>query len=220
MKKRFETVVFDFDGTLADTFRGVRLCFLEALNAYGYDEPDENRLHSFLDPPLFDSFMLYCADEKTARLMVDKYRERYRAGGMLECDLYDGIKTVIAQLNESGVKMAIASSKPGEFVKQLLSHFGIENYFAFISAPVIGKPEPTKCELINAAVAALGADRSATAMVGDRRFDVEGAKQAGVTGIGVLYGFGSEKELKEYGADFICQTPKQISEMILNESNR
>ena len=215
MSKRFETVIFDFDGTIADTFRGVRFCFLNALHAFGYDETDEAKLHTYLGPPLFDSFMLYCHDEETARQMVAKYREVYRAGAMLQCDLYDGIADVFAQLGAAGIKMAIASSKPGEFVKRLLGHFGIEQYFDFISAPVIGKPEPTKYDLITAAVSALGADFSSAAMVGDRKFDIEGAKQAGVFAVGVSYGFGTLDELESMGADCICDTPKQISELIL-----
>jgi len=208
-------VIFDFDGTIADTFKGVRHCFLEALHAFGYDETDEAKLHTYLGPPLFDSFMLYCHDEEIARQMVAKYREVYRAGAMLMCDLYDGIADVFAQLDAAGIKMAIASSKPGEFVKRLLGHFDIEKYFAFISAPVIGKPEPSKYDLITAAVSALDADFSSAAMIGDRRFDIEGAKLAGVFAVGVSYGFGTVAELESQGADFICDTPKQISELIL-----
>ena len=215
MKKRFETVIFDFDGTIADTFRGVKFCFLEALHAFGYDETDDVKLHTYLGPPLFDSFMLYCHDEDVARQMVAKYREVYRAGALLKCDLYDGIADVFAVLDEAGIKMAIASSKPGEFVKRLLTHFGIEKYFDFISAPVIGKPDPSKYELITAAVSALGAYPEAVAMVGDRRFDIEGAKQAGVFAVGVSYGFGTTDELEACGADVICRTPEQISELIL-----
>ncbi len=215
MEKRFETVIFDFDGTIADTFRGVKFCFLEALHAFGYDEPDEEKIHSYLGPPLFNSFMLYCNDEETARQMVAKYREVYRAGAMLQCDLYEGIADVFAKLSAAGIKLAIASSKPGEFVKRLLSHFGFEDSFAFVSAPVIGKPEPSKYDLITAAVSALGADHSTTAMVGDRKFDIEGAKKAGVFAVGVSYGFGTLDELESHGADFICHTPEQISELIL-----
>ena len=215
MEKRFETVIFDFDGTIADTFRGVRFCILEALHAFGYDETDEVKLHTYLGPPLFDSFMLYCHDEDVARQMVAKYREVYRAGALLKCDLYDGITDVFAKLSAAGIKLAIASSKPGEFVKRLLCHFELEKYFDFISAPVIGKPEPTKYDLITAALSALGADNATAAMVGDRKFDIEGAKQAGVFSVGVSYGFGTLDELESYGADFICHTPDQISELIL-----
>jgi len=215
MKKRFETVLFDFDGTLADTAAGIKHCALEALHAYGFDETDDERLRAFIGPPLIDSFLNYADDADTARNMVDKYREHYRAGGMFRCELYDGVADMLASLDAAGMAMAIASSKPGEFVDMILTHLGIRHYFGFISAPAVGHVNPTKCELINSAIDSLGADRSTTVMVGDRMFDIEGAAQAGVFSIGVLYGFGSEDELGRYGADVICETPKQISELIL-----
>lgn len=215
MKKRFETVLFDFDGTLADTAAGIKHCALEALHAYGFDETDDERLRAFIGPPLIDSFLNYTDDADTARNMVDKYREHYRAGGMFRCELYDGVADMLAALDAAGMAMAIASSKPGEFVDMILTHLGIRHYFRFISAPAVGHVNPTKCELINSAIDSLGADRSTAVMVGDRMFDIEGAAQAGVFSIGVLYGFGSEEELSRYGADAICKTPKQISELIL-----
>lgn len=215
MKKRFETVLFDFDGTIADTAAGIKHCALEALHAYGFDEADDARLKAFIGPPLVDSFLRYTDDVETARKMVDKYREHYRAGGMFRCELYDSVVDVLRELDEAGITMAIASSKPGEFVDMILTHLGIRHYFKVISAPAVGHVNPTKCELINSALASLGADKSTAAMVGDRMFDIEGAAQAGVFGIGVLYGFGDEDELTRYGAHAICKTPKQISELIL-----
>ena len=215
MKKRFETVLFDFDGTLADTAAGIKHCALEALHAYGFDETDDERLRAFIGPPLIDSFLNSTDDADTARNMVDKYREHYRAGGMFRCELYDGVEDMLAELDAAGMSMAIASSKPGEFIDMILTHLGIRHYFGFISAPAVGHVNPTKCELINSAIDSLGADRSTAVMVGDRMFDIEGAAQAGVFSIGVLYGFGCEEELSRYGADAICKTPKQISELIL-----
>lgn len=215
MKKRFETALFDFDGTLADTAAGIKHCALEALHAYGFDETDDERLRAFIGPPLVDSFLNYTDDADTARKMVDKYREHYRAGGMFRCELYEGVADMLAELDAAGVTMAIASSKPGEFVDMILTHLGIRKYFRVISAPAVGHVNPTKCELINSALCSLGADRSTAVMVGDRMFDIEGAAQAGVFSIGVLYGFGCEEELTRYGADVICETPNKIPELIL-----
>ncbi len=215
MNKQIKTVIFDFDGTLADTGRGIRRCALEALHAYGFDETDDACLRAFIGPPLFDSFMRYCNDEDTARAMVAEYRKHYRAGGMFECDLYGGVADMLSALYGAGIQMAIASSKPGEFVKRILSHIEIEKYFSFVSAPVIGEREPTKCELISAVLEALGAEKSSTVMVGDRMFDIDGAKQAGIKSVGVLYGFGSEEEIVLHGADMLCRTPQEITELIL-----
>ncbi len=100
MKKRFETVLFDFDGTLADTAPGITYCALEALRAYGFDESDSQRLREFIGPPLVDSFLRYTDDEQTAKAMVDKYREHYRAGGMFRCELYDGVADMLRLLRQ------------------------------------------------------------------------------------------------------------------------
>ncbi len=213
--RKYDFVLFDFDGTIADTGRGIMRCALIALNFYGYDEPDRERLKLFIGPPLVDSFMTYGADLETARKMVDKYREHYSAGGMFESDLYDGAEGMLKSLYEAGCKMAIASSKPGKYVAAILEKLGIDEYFSFISAPEIGHVNPTKQELIDAAVTALGADKSKTVMVGDRLFDIEGAKQAGVASIGAVYGFGGEEELKKYGAHMLAFNASEITELIL-----
>ncbi len=215
MEQPIKTVIFDFDGTLADTARGILRCALEALHAFGFDETDNERLRGFIGPPLLDSFMCYSHDEEIARGMVSKYREHYRGGGIFECDLYDGVTDMLSALSAAGVQMAIASSKPGEFVRKILAHLGIDGFFSFVSAPVIGQPEPSKAQLIEAVIENLNADKATTLMVGDRMFDIDGAAQAGVMSAGVLYGFGSETELKQHKAQFLCESPNQITELIL-----
>ena len=216
MGRKFDFVLFDFDGTVADTARGITRCALEALQFYGYDEPDKERLRLFIGPPLVDSFMdLYGADEALARKMVDKYREHYSGGGMFECDFYPGVPQLLDELKKAGCKMAIASSKPGKFVAQILEKLGAAEYFSFISAPEVGHVNPTKAELITWAMQALGAEKESTVMVGDRLFDIEGAKQVGIKSIGAVYGFGSEAELNEYKADMLAFNAEQIKELIL-----
>ena len=216
MGRKFDFVLFDFDGTVADTARGITRCALEALRFYGYDEPDKERLRLFIGPPLADSFMnLYGADEDLARKMVDKYREHYSAGGMFECDFYPGVPQLLDELKKAGCKMAIASSKPGKFIAEILKNLGAAEYFSFISAPEIGHINPTKAELITAAMQVLGAEKENTVMVGDRLFDIEGAKQVGIKSVGAVYGFGSEEELEQYGADMLAFNAGQIKELIL-----
>ena len=122
---------------------------------------------------------------------------------------------MLRTLYEAGCKMAIASSKPGKYVAAILEKFGAEKYFSFISAPEIGHVNPTKQQLIESAIQSLDAEKSKTVMVGDRLFDIEGAKQAGVASIGAVYGFGGEEEMKEYGADMLAFNAAQITELIL-----
>lgn len=213
--KNVSTVLFDFDGTVADTGRGITDCALLALQAFGYDEPKHERLREFVGPPLVDSFIKYCGDEETARKMVDEYRVHYSAGGMLKCELYDGAEEMLKRLFEAGKKIAVASSKPEPFIRELLVHLGVDKYFSYISAPQIGHINPSKHQLILRAMEAVGAQSETTVMVGDRLFDIEGAKQSSVRSIGAAYGYGGEAELKEYGADYICSCPLQITELIL-----
>ncbi len=208
--RKYDFVLFDFDGTIADTGRGIMRCALLALNFFGYEEPETDRLRAFIGPPLVDSFMTYGADLETAKKMVDKYREHYSAGGMFESDLYEGAEEMLKSLHEAGCKMAIASSKPGKYVAAILEKLGVSEYFSFISAPEIGHVNPTKQELIDCAVSALGADKAKTVMVGDRLFDIEGAKQAGVASIGAVYGFGGEEEMVQYGADMLAYSASEI----------
>ena len=134
---------------------------------------------------------------------------------MFESDLYDGAQGMLKSLYEAGCKMAIASSKPGKYVAAILEKLGIDEYFSFISAPEIGHVNPTKQELIDAAVSALGADKAKTVMVGDRLFDIEGAKLSGVASIGAVYGFGGEEEMKKHGADMLAYSTSEITELIL-----
>ena len=218
-KSKFNLVLFDFDGTLADTCRSVTGCARLALEAFGYEEADMQCLRRFIGPPLVDSFMEYCSDIETAEKMVDKYREHYSAGGMYDVDLYDGVQAMLEALSRSGCTLAIASSKPGEYVAAIMDRLGIADYFSFISAPEIGHVNPTKAQLIEAAVNRLSGEKCSTVMVGDRVFDIEGAKQAGVASIGAVYGFGGEDELVRCGADMLAFNTKQITEMILDEGN-
>lgn len=219
MKRKYDYVLFDFDGTIADTGRGIMRCALLALEAFGYSEPDKSRLRLFIGPPLVDSFMAYGADLDTAQKMVDKYREHYSAGGMFECDLYSGAAEMLEALSRAGCKMAIASSKPGKYVGAILEKLGIDKYFLYISAPEIGHVNPTKAELITKAMEKLGAEKESTVMVGDRLFDIEGAKQTGLASIGAVYGFGGEKEMKDYRADKLAFNALDIKELILDESD-
>jgi len=215
MGTSIKAVLFDFDGTVADTGRGVIGCVKKTLEFYGIEENDQKRLLSFIGPPLVDSFMaLYGLDAERAQEFVKKYREYYSGGGVYETDVYAGIPEVLARLSEKGIAIGIASSKPAAYVKLLLEHLGIDRYFSFISAPEMGTVNPTKCQLIEMALDALKVSRDECVMVGDRLFDIDGGKQAGVRTIGAAYGYGGRAELEEHGATWIAQTTTEIAELI------
>ncbi len=215
MSGSLKAVLFDFDGTIADTGRGIINCVKKTLAARGIEEKDEGRLRYFIGPPLVVSFKhLFGLDEDTAQEYVRQYRVYYSEGGMYELDMYDGIPETLERIRALGLTMAIVSSKPGAYLQKLLEHLGIAQYFSCISAPEIGTVNPPKSELITAALAELDLKPEECVMVGDRFFDIDGGSQTGVRTIGAAYGYGGRAEMEEHGATWIAETTVEIAELI------
>lgn len=219
MTRRFDYALFDFDGTIADTSIGIFRSLKYAFEQCGYDEPDDKDLVKMIGPPLtegFENVFGFHGDE--VMTMIEKYRERYRAKGLYECEVYDGIEMLFSSLKKNGVTLAAASSKPLPFVEELLKKQGLYDYFSFVSCPSFDNVHMTKTDVVNNALEALKVtDKSKAVMVGDRFYDIVGAKEAGIPVIAVLYGFGNEKEFQEYKAEYIAKDAKQIEKIILGE---
>lgn len=219
----FQYCLFDLDGTLTDPREGITKSVQYALKAYGIEEPDLTKLEPFIGPPLADSFMeFYGFTKEQAMKAVEIYRERFAPIGVLENEIYPGISDMLACLCEKGMKLAVASSKPGCFVHQILEHFEIEKYFDVIVGSELDGRRTAKEEVVEEALRQLNmTDMSAEekkkncAMVGDRKFDMEGAITHGLTGIGVRFGFAGEGELEEAGADLVVDTVEELKAVLL-----
>lgn len=212
---KFQYVIFDFDGTIADTSRGVYDSIIYALQSYGYEVPNDDVLASFLGPPLHASFMRATGcDDQTAEKLTAKYRELYTDNAMYRVRLFDGIKDMLVSLKENGVKMAIASSKPQHFFDKLLKHLEITEFFDAVCGASFDDKENTKEAIIDRALNLLKADKNKTLMVGDRCFDVDGAKQNGLKSLGVVFGYDYTEELKKAGADFIVYKASDITKEV------
>ena len=130
---RFTYCLFDLDGTLSASAPGITRCVQYALHCLGIEEPDLKSLETFVGPPLGDEFKRrYGFDDRTCAIAIDRYRERYRKAGIFECELYPGIQEMLQAQYEAGQKLAVASSKPEAFVKQIMEHFQIAPYFSAI----------------------------------------------------------------------------------------
>ena len=118
------------DGTLTDPFEGITRSVQYALNAFGVKDEPLEALKRFIGPPLKASFMeFYGFDSDTAVAAVEKYRERFADIGIYENRLFDGIPQMLEKLKKTGHVLAIASSKPTVYVKRILQHFHIRQYF-------------------------------------------------------------------------------------------
>jgi len=219
MKKYF---LFDLDGTLTDPKEGITTCVQYALHSLGIEEPDLDRLESFIGPPLKDSFMeFYGMDEEQAQAAVKKYRERFNDKGLFENEIYPGIAPMLQMLSEKGFRLAVASSKPTVFVEKILEHFGIRQYFKVVVGSELDGSRTSKDQVVMEALRQLFGAKPIlyheVYMIGDRRFDVEGARAMKVESVGVTYGYGGMEELREAHADYIVESVEELREFLLRE---
>ena len=216
--KKYTTVLFDLDGTLTDPGEGIANSVAYALNKYGINVDDKKELYKFIGPPLYESFSsFYGFSEEKAREAITFYREYYKEKGINECKLYDGIKELLQGLKNAGYKISLATSKPEIFAHRVLDNYGIHSYFDFIGAATTDeKTRSTKEQVIEYVLASLNVtDTSKLVMIGDRLFDINGAKQFGIDSIGVTFGYGSYEELEKAGATYIVNTPEEIEKILL-----
>ncbi len=210
--KDYDYYLFDFDGTIMDTERSIKSCVVYALDFYGIGGAADATLDNFIGPPLFDSFKKYFgASDERAKELVQKYRERYHAGGCYDCTLYDGVLEVFLELKKRGKKIAVASSKPEGLVKMISDYHDISRYYDAVSAESLENTSSDKRELIENALAMLGCtDKARALMIGDRYLDIEGALKAGVDSAGAVFGFGTEEELKTAGATYLLHKASDL----------
>ena len=213
-------LLFDLDGTLTDPKVGITTCVQYSLKSFGIEEPDLDKLEPFIGPPLTDSFMNYYGfSREQAEAAVEKYRERFRDIGIFENRLYDGIPEMLKTLNSKGMLLAVASSKPTVFVERILEHFKIAKYFKVVVGSELDGRRVNKDEVVEEALRRLfegrPVERENVYMIGDRCFDVEGARAQRVESVGVTYGYGSMEELKEAKADYIVRSVEELKRFLL-----
>ena len=213
-------LLFDLDGTLTDPKVGITTCVQYALKDLGIEEEDLSKLEPFIGPPLKDSFMeFYGLSEEQAEVAIAKYRERFQDVGLFENEVYEGIPQMLHTLQSKGIFLAVASSKPTVFVERILEHFNMRKYFKVVVGSELDGTRVNKDEVVQEALKQLFGDqpikKEEIYMIGDRKFDVEGAKALGIESVGVAYGYGSMEELKEAKADFIVRTVEELEKFLL-----
>ncbi len=221
----YQYILFDLDGTLTDPKIGICKSVQYALNAAGIIEDNLDSLEPFIGPPLKDSFMqMYHMSSEEAEKAIEKYRERFSVTGLYENDIYPGIRELLSHLKAAGKKLAIASSKPTVFVEQILKHFEIYEYFAVVVGSELDGRRGKKEEVVEEALhRLLGKEKEhykKCVMVGDRKYDVEGAKAFGIDSIGVSYGYGGREELKQAGVTYLVNQVGELDQLLLSKATK
>lgn len=213
----YRYILFDLDGTLTDSREGIVHCVRETILGYGDHVPEEETLLRFIGPPLQDSFIRFCgySAEKAAEA-VERFRLIYEPVGQYENRPAPGMAEVMGRLKEQGRILALASSKPENLCVSICARFGFTPHLsALVGSPPHGDWE--KEDVVREALRQLGVtDPSQTLMVGDRKFDVLGARACGVDCAGVeFFGYAPPGELEEAGAVAVVKTPEELEAFIL-----
>lgn len=215
-----QAVLFDLDGTLSDGAVGMLASLAEACRALGLDVPPEEILRGFIGPPLDESFARHFGlDAAGCERALAAYRAHYVGGGaMFEASPYRGIASMLASLHAGGLTLAVATSKPAVYARQVVEHLGLDHLFAGVFGPSLDAPS-SKAEVIATACAALGLAPGATVMVGDREHDVLGASANAIEAVGVLWGHGCRAELEQAGTVAVVEEPESL-ELVLSRWRR
>ena len=208
----YDAVVFDLDGTLFDAEEGIVSSVRKAMEEMGLAIPQGAELRQVVGPPLRYSFhdLLNVPAERLDEA-AERYARIFRSEGMYRYSVYPGIRTLLRVLKENGLYVALASSKPQELCEHILQVYCLRHYFDRVIGETDNRAKLGKPEMIRRA---LPEHYRRAAMVGDRLYDMEGAKAAGVDGIGAVYGCGSEEELRKAGADRLVSDADALRELL------
>ncbi len=207
-------IFFDLDGTLTDPKLGFIRSVHYALSELDIEfDPDIN-FESYIGPPIHDTLGKLCADDNLVEAAISLYRKRYAEIGLFENELYEGITDCLDQILDEAESIHVATSKPTIFSKRIIEHFELDRYFNVVFGSNLDGTLSDKTELLAHILENQGVAPQNAVMIGDRRFDMIGAKNHGIRALGVLWGYGSEEELINSGADGICTHPEEIYEQV------
>ncbi len=215
MQLRFKNILFDLDGTLTDPKEGIINSILYALNKLDIVENSVSELNTFIGPPLRESFQIrYNLTDSLADKALSFYREYFSTKGLFENKLYGGMTEVLESLFSNHYQLFVATSKPTVFAEKILKHFNLDNYFTKIVGSNLDNTRTNKSEIISYIISSQGLDSGNSVMVGDRKYDIIGAKNNSMKAIGVTYGYGSLHELLSEKPDLIVNDCKELESAI------
>jgi phosphoglycolate phosphatase len=213
-------ILFDLDGTLTDPAEGIIKCYRYSLERLHATCPPAEALTAYIGPPIRAAFaaVLETDDEALIEQALAFYRERFSTVGLFENRMYEGVPEMLTELQTSGYKLFVATSKPTVYAEQVLSHFALGGYFIKVHGNELNGRLDDKAELVSELLADHRLRPDETVIVGDRWHDIVAARRNNISSLGVTYGYGSEAELLEAGADHICHRPGEIVRLISQES--
>jgi len=214
-----DIVLIDLDGTISDSSPGMLTGFRKVFDRFDMEQPSDESIRRHFGPPLAVTWReVYGMTDEQIVVGLEVYREYYHDVGMFENNLYDGVPDLIKELHGEGVTLSTATSKPEFSASRIIEHFDLREYFTFIGAADLAGTRDDKSAVIAHTLENLQASSQTRSivMMGDRRHDVEGAREHGIDTIGVLWGYGTAEELSAAGAVALAERPRDAGELLLN----
>lgn len=214
----YDAVIFDLDGTLLDTSEGIFKSVCYVIDTLKLPRPSDEVMRTFIGPPVQKSFArVYDMDKENADRAAGLFRDRYKENDILLAKPYDGIFEAIRDLNNEGVKTAVATYKRQDYAEKILRHFGFDKACDIMCGSDFNGVF-TKKDIIENAIKGLNiSERQRVVMVGDSDNDAIGAEEIGVDFIGVTYGFGfeSQKDVNGFKNIGTADSPAKIVGIVL-----
>jgi phosphoglycolate phosphatase len=206
---------FDLDGTLTDSKEGIMRAYAYALDAYGIPYGSYTDFERVVGPPIHGCFVQDGIAEEDTAAAIRKFQEYYAERGIWENRVYGGIAEALAALKEKGARLYVVTAKPHRFAVQIIERFGLSPFFESVTGADMSELHCDKALLLQSALTrhSLLPDAKSMAMIGDRSYDIIGAKAVGMRACGVLWGIGSREELEGAGADILLGKPSSLSQL-------
>jgi phosphoglycolate phosphatase len=206
-------LLFDLDGTLTDPRPGIVGCIRHALDRLSVACPTDDALARHIGPPLRGTFATLLGTSETEQIeeAMRLYRERFAETGLYENQVYDGVPAMLEAVCKGASATYVATSKPAVYASRIVKHFGLNHHFTRVYGPELDGRFDDKAELLGHLLRTEAVAAEMAVMIGDREADIHAAKANGVRSVGVLWGYGTERELREAGADRLCATPQELA---------
>lgn len=212
----FEYVLFDLDGTLTDSEVGIVNAALYALDKYNITVNEIGELRKFIGPAIQEAFSTdYGFEEEEVEEVIKTFREYYAEKGVYENKVFPGIVEMLVELKKRNKKLAVVSSKAEVFTHRILEHFDLLKYFDYVASATLDSTKTKKVELISEVIEHFDIDDlDKVVMVGDRKGDIRGAAESGVTSIAVLWGYAADDEIEKHKPDYVAEKVEDLLELI------
>lgn len=206
-------LLFDLDGTLTDPRPGIVGCIRFALDRLQVSCPSDDVLAGYIGPPLRGTFATLLDTSHPERIeeALRLYRQRFADTGWCENKVYEGVPAMLDTVGRVAGAAYVATSKPAVYAERIVSHFGLSHHFRKVYGAELDGRWDDKAELLANLLATEGVAPRASVMIGDRAADIMAARANEVRSIGVLWGYGSEAELTDAGANMLCRTPSELA---------